>query len=219
MVRKTQKGAKAVVSADRPLAGKYRRRTQLPKYLRDADVVTYFSTKKRVIKKAVKLPGPDFSPEETKISGHYYLSSNADKIRFCADYSAMHHYPKNKPLKYRTTNIPGLAAMEKKFKIAPVAALGNPETSEKSFGIFATRSIWVPPHTKMPIGRYLGKKIEAGKESKQSSFVMEVLDPEVVIDADSERNWIPMINGALSEQAANISIINLGDNAQQSPHF
>lgn len=196
-----------------------RRKIKLPQYLQENTFILFSKkTPKKLISKKLKKKNqissieisstPDFS--EKRIPGHYHLNNPQEIKKFCVDYSLIHQYPKTEPLVYRQTNIPALKRMQNKFKIAPVAILINEDTDDKVFGIFATRSIWVPPGTKIPLGHYLGEVLDVSQAPSDSSFVIEVLDQSKIIDAHKKRNWIPMINAALSDQAANVKMINLG---------
>lgn len=137
-----------------------------------------------------------------KIPNHYYLGSPYDIAQFCQHYSATACY--EQPLKYLHPIKSELKAMQNKLKIAPVALL-NQEGNGKSFGVFTTKSIWVPKGKKQTLGFYEGDVLVSDAIPAHSSFVFD-LPNNMAIDALHKRNWTAMVNGALSKTFANVQI-------------
>ncbi len=134
---------------------------------------------------------------------HYYLEKPADIAQFCEDYARIHQYPR--PLAYVSPSRPELKKIQNKLIIAPVAALQN-ATNTQAFGVFTTQDIWIPPGKKQSLGFYEGEVLLSGAENPTSSCVFELPD-DYVIDGGMRCNWTARVNGAISENMANVRIV------------
>lgn len=140
---------------------------------------------------------------EPRQEGHYHLDNPDELHEFCVDYAAMHGY--SQPLTYVPAKKITLKKIEKKLKIAPVAALKNHD-SHQVFGVFTTKNIWVKPGKREALGHYEGEVVKSGKENPASNFIFELPD-DYLIDAEKKCNWTARVNGSFSSCMANVQTI------------
>lgn len=140
---------------------------------------------------------------EPRQEGHYHLDKPDEIVEFCSDYARMHRYPQS--LTYVDAKKDALKKIEKKLKIAPVAALKN-DDSHQVFGVFTTKTIWIKPGKKEVLGYYEGEVVKSGEENSASNFVFELPD-DYLIDAEKKCNWTARVNGSFSYCMANVQTI------------
>lgn len=133
-------------------------------------------------------------------SQHYAFNDPTAKQRFIDDYSRTHQ----KTIHYLESTEPALVYQEQHILMAPTAILQNAEAN-KAFGAFTTIDIYVPARTQLVLGHYKGLVKERDHTTDLSSFVFDYID-DLIVDADQHRNWIAMVNTAISEKTANVKV-------------